>query len=240
MAEDTAVASVNAISTPLFTFSTPFLFTSGLEAPTVPAMSKPKLTYFDAPVSRGEECRLALWIAGVDFEDNRLKRDQWLALKPNTPFGGAPVFEVEGHPPLGQSNAILVLIGRQHGLHPKDNFEAAQHEAMMAHIEDLRTTVGRTMFMADAEEKKKTREELSASYIPTWAAHAEKHIGDGPFLSGDKINVADIKIFIIVRWFVSGALDHIPTTVLSAYPKLNRVYEAVRDHERVKAWYARS
>ena len=28
-------------------------------------MSKPRLSYFDAPVSRGEECRLALAIAGV-------------------------------------------------------------------------------------------------------------------------------------------------------------------------------
>lgn len=35
-------------------------------------MSKPKLTYFDAPASRGEECRLALHIAGVPFEDNRI------------------------------------------------------------------------------------------------------------------------------------------------------------------------
>ena len=38
------------------------------------SMTKPKLTYFDAPVSRGEECRLALHLAGVDFEDDRLKR----------------------------------------------------------------------------------------------------------------------------------------------------------------------
>ncbi|MBK9265839.1 MAG: glutathione S-transferase family protein [Polyangiaceae bacterium] len=203
-------------------------------------MSKPKLTYFDIAASRGEECRLALYAAGVDFEDNRIKRDAWMALKPTTPFGSLPVFEVEGHPPLGQSNAILVLIGREHGLHPKDNFEAARHEAMMAHIEDLRVTVARTMHMTADEEKKKARAELAASYIPTWAAYAEKQIGDGPFFGGDKLNVVDIKIYIIVRWFVSGALDHMPTTVFSAYPKLNRVYEAVRDHERVKSWYARS
>ena len=35
-------------------------------------MSKPKLIYFDAPVSRGEECRLALHLAGIDFEDVRI------------------------------------------------------------------------------------------------------------------------------------------------------------------------
>jgi glutathione S-transferase len=66
-------------------------------------MSKPKLTYFDAPVSRGEECRLALSIGGVDFEDIRIKSADWPALKPKTPFGSLPVFEVPGHPPLAQS-----------------------------------------------------------------------------------------------------------------------------------------
>ena len=40
-------------------------------------MSKPKLIYFDAPVSRGEECRLALHLADVAAEiigDMQLER----------------------------------------------------------------------------------------------------------------------------------------------------------------------
>jgi glutathione S-transferase len=48
-------------------------------------MNKPKLTYFDAPVSRGEECRLALHLAGIDFEDGRIKIADWPALKERTP-----------------------------------------------------------------------------------------------------------------------------------------------------------
>jgi hypothetical protein len=42
-----------------------------------------------------------------------------------------------------------------------------------------------------------------------------------------------------VRWLSSGTLDHIPATIFSGYPKLVRVHDAVRDHEGVKAWYAR-
>jgi len=57
-------------------------------------MTKPKLMYFDAPVSRGEECRLALHVAGVEFEDVRVKRDEWPKLKPTTPYGSVPVFEI--------------------------------------------------------------------------------------------------------------------------------------------------
>ena len=59
-------------------------------------MSKPKLTYFDAPISRGEECRLALQIAGVDFEDVRLTRDQWTAMKPTTPYGSVDANDRRG------------------------------------------------------------------------------------------------------------------------------------------------
>lgn len=203
-------------------------------------MTKPKLMYFDAPVSRGEECRLALYAGGVDFEDVRVKREEWPALKPTTPFGSLPVFEVPGQPPLGQTNAILVLIGRRHGLHPKDDFEAARHEAMMAHVEDLRGAITPTMRMTDEEEKKKAREALCASYLPTWAANAEKHIVNKPFFGGAELNVVDIKLYGAVRWLSTGALDYIPATIFSGYPKLIAIHDAVRDHERVKSWYARS
>jgi len=204
-------------------------------------MTKPKLTYFDAPMSRGEECRLALHLAGVDFEDERLKRDEWLARKPSSPFGGLPIFELPGHPPLGQSNAILTLVGRRHGLHPKDDFEAARHEAVMHHIEDLRAQIGVTMRMSDADEKKRAREQLVATYFPGWAASLERQIAeDGPFFAGSAVHVVDLKILMIVRWLRSGVLDHVPPTVVADYRKINRVHDAVDAHPAVRAWYAKA
>src|SRR5262245_23198669 len=124
-------------------------------------MTKPRLIYFDAPVSRGEECRLALHLAGVDFEDMRIKGEAWPAMKGQTPYGGLPILELPERPPLAQSNAILALIGRRHGLHPTDDFEAARHEAMMQHVEDLRGLIGPTIHMRDAE-KKAAREAIVA------------------------------------------------------------------------------
>jgi glutathione S-transferase len=203
-------------------------------------MTKPKLTYFDAPVSRGEECRLALHLAGVDFEDVRLKREDWAGLKPQTPFGGLPLLEMPGKPVLAQSNAILVFIGRKYGLHPKDDFEAARHESVMQFVEELRSTVSPTLRIEDAVEKKKAREALAANTIPAWGARVEKLIEKGPFFAGEKLHVVDLKLNSIVRWFTSGALDHIPSTVFSDFPKLLRVHEAVREHPGVKAWYAKS
>jgi prostaglandin-H2 D-isomerase / glutathione transferase len=202
-------------------------------------MTKPRLIYFDAPVSRGEECRLALHVAGVDFEDVRVKREEWPALKPTTPFGSVPVYEVSGQPPLGQSNAILVLVGRQHGLHPEDLFEAARHEAMMGHVEDLRAAVTPSLRIADAAEKQKAREALVASFFPTWGAMTEKHLGDGPFFAGAKLCVVDLKLHMAVRWFASGNVDHVPATVFAGFPRLMRIHDAVRDDARIKDWYAK-
>jgi glutathione S-transferase len=200
-------------------------------------MARPKLIYFDAPVSRGEECRLALHLAGIDFEDARIKAEDWPAMKDETPYGGLPVLELPGRPPLAHSNAILVMIGRAHGLHPSDSFEAARHEGMMQHVEDLRAVVGPTIRMGDVE-KKAAREAIVANYLPAWARYAEKNIHGEPFFGGAKLQVVDLKLHMAVRWFIGGKVDHIPATIFAGSPKLVRVHDAVREHAGVKAWYA--
>jgi glutathione S-transferase len=202
-------------------------------------MNKPRLTYFDAPVSRGEECRLALHLAGIDFEDVRINSTAWPAMKEQTPYGGLPVLELPGRPPLAHSNAILVLIGRRHGLHPADDFEAARHEGMMQHVEDLRAAVTPTIRMADAE-KRAARETLVAGYLPVWARSAEKNILGQPFFGGAKIHVVDLKLFMAVRWFVGGKVDYIPGTIFASYARLMGVYDAVREHSGVKSWYTKA
>ena len=201
------------------------------------SMNKPKLIYFDAPVSRGEECRLALHLAGVDFEDVRISEAAWPGMKEQMPYGALPVLELPGRPALAHSNAILVLIGRQHGLHPGDEFEAARHEGMMQHVEDLRAAVVPTIGMGDAE-KRVAREALVAGFLPAWARYAERNIPGAPFFGGAKIHVVDVKLHMAVRWFIRGKVDYIPATIFAGYPKLMAVYEAVRDHPGVKSWYA--
>jgi glutathione S-transferase len=168
----------------------------------------------------------------------RIKGADWPAMKAQMPYGALPVLESPGRAPLAQSNAILVMIGREHGLHPADDFEAARHEGMMQHVEDLRGAVGPTIRMADTE-KKAAREALVAGYLPDWARAAEKNILGEPFFGGAKIQVVDLKLHMAVRWFIGGKVDHIPATIFSNYPRLMRVHDAVRDHPGVKGWYAK-
>lgn len=203
-------------------------------------MAKPRLTYFDFAGSRGEECRLALHLAGVEFEDVRLSNSDWKAMKGHMPFGALPVLELPGRAPLAHCNAILVLIGRQHGLHPTDAFEAAPHESLMCAVEELRHTISPTLRITDPEQKRQAREALAAGELSTWGRQVEALLGDGPYVGGAKIQVADLKLYMVVRWLTSGTLDHVPTTVLDHCPKLLALYRAVGDHAGVKDWLAKS
>jgi prostaglandin-H2 D-isomerase / glutathione transferase len=201
-------------------------------------MTKPVLTYFDLSRSRGEECRLALFLAGVDFEDRRIPSKEWAAFKPKTPFGSMPVFEIAGRPPVSQSNAILGYIGRRYGLLPKDDWEAMRLESLLSACEDLRYAVNKTTGIRDPEEVKRKRAELVEGPVLTWGANMERQIV-GPFAGGDTLTVADIKLYVIVNWFRSGVLDHVPTDVFAKFPKLEGVWNAVKGHPKVVEWYAR-
>ena len=203
-------------------------------------MSKPRLIYFDFAGSRGEECRIALHLADVDFDDVRVPTAEWPLLKPQTPYGSLPVLELPGKSPLAQSNAILVYIGRQYGLHPKNDFEAAQHEALMDYVEDLRHTVGPTLRISEETQKRAAREELARAYLPTWGTNVENQLTDHSFVGGDTLHVVDIKLYMIVRWFASGTVDHVPPTVFDHCPRLKRVFSEVGEHSGVKAWLERT
>ena len=203
-------------------------------------MSPVRLTYFDFAGSRGEECRLALHLAGVEFEDVRVAQRDWPALKARMPFGAMPVLEMPGHAPLAHSNAILVLIGRLHGLHPSDPFEAARHESLLCAAEELRHTITPTLRIADAEQKRAAREALAANELHRWGAQVERQLtGEGPFVGGPTLQVADLKLYMIVRWLTAGSLDHVPTSVLDHCPALLALYRAVDAHPGVQGWLTR-
>src|SRR5262249_5457555 len=113
------------------------------------------------------------------------------------------------------------------------------HEAVMAYVEELRGRLDPTMRMPDPAEKKRAREALVESYLTGWGANIEAMLGGGPFFAGAGMHVVDIKLFVVARWLLSGNVDHVPAEVVSAHPKLMRLYEAVKTHPKVAAWYAR-
>jgi glutathione S-transferase len=201
-------------------------------------MAKPIVTYFDFAGSRGEEVRLALTLAGMAFDDNRIDSATFAKIKPDLPFASLPTLELEGRGVFGQSNAILRLIGRKHGLYPEDPFEAARHDALMDAAEDLRHRISPTMRMENAVEKKVARQQLSADYLPQWGRCIERLLGEGPFVGGERPGIADIKLYMVDRWISSGDIDDIPPDIFDPYPRLKAVAGGIASHPAVVAWYA--
>lgn len=199
-----------------------------------------KVTYFDFAGSRGEEVRLALVLAGVAFDDERIDRETFGRIKTELPFPHLPVFEIAGKGVFGQTNAILRLIGRQHGLYPQDPFEAARHDVLMEAVEDLRARISPSMYMKDEAEKKAARQELARGFIPLWAAGVERLIGGDPFVAGDRPGVADIKLYMVHNWISQGILDGLPVDLFAPYPRFAAVARGIKEHPAVIAWYAKS
>jgi prostaglandin-H2 D-isomerase / glutathione transferase len=201
-------------------------------------MPQYRLSYFDFSGSRGEDCRLAFVAAGVPFEDRRLKREEWAALKPSAPYGSLPLLEIEGKPLLAQSNAILMYIGHSYGLLPKDAWRAALHHAVLDAVEELRTALAPSGKFQDQEEKKRAREEFTAGPLRAWATRIEAQI-QGPFLEADALSVADIKVCTMMNSFISGSIDFVPKDAFATFPRLTRLYEAVYAQPQIAAWRAR-
>src|SRR6267142_1433554 len=116
------------------------------------SMPKLKLTYFDFHGGRGEPARLALSIAGIPFEDDRVAGTDWPRRKPSTPFGSVPVLEVDGAI-VTQSNGINRYVGKLADLYPSDAWHAALCDEAMDAVEDITLKVVATFDLPEAEKK---------------------------------------------------------------------------------------
>jgi glutathione S-transferase len=202
-------------------------------------MPKIVLTYFDFDGSRGEAARLAMHLAGVPFEDKRIARSEWAAVRDQYPFQALPVLEVDGRM-IAQSNAINRYVGKLTGLYPKDDWQAAIVDEVMDAVEDITTRIGGT-FTLEGEAKKKARETLAAGPIARFLRQFDARLeaGGGEWFVEKRLTVADLKCYLLARWLKSGALDHIPADIVDrSAPLVAAHLERVKKHPKIAAYYA--
>lgn len=68
------------------------------------------------------------------------------------PFGQVPVLEYKGQK-LAQTKAICRFLGKQLGLHPEDNFEAAQLDMLVDRPDDIFANIFAVFREPDAAKK---------------------------------------------------------------------------------------
>ena len=203
-------------------------------------MPKLKLTYFDFDGGRGEPARLALHVGGIAFEDHRIPGPEWPRHRDTMPFRTMPVLQADGKV-LTQSNTINRYVGRLAGLYPKDDWQATLCDEIMDATEDIGTRIGATIAMAD-DHKKKAREALAADLLPRHLETLEAKLkaNGGEYFADRRLTVADLKVFMLVRWLRSGVLDHIPKDIVDRNaPLLVKHFERVSGHPKIAEYYQR-
>lgn len=178
-------------------------------------MNKLKLTYFDINGGRGEPIRLAMHFGNIEFEDFRFPFSDFAEVRKSTPLGQVPTFEINGQL-VTQGNAILRFVGKQAGLYPSDDYQALLCDEILGIVEDATQKLV-TTFGLEGDTLKEAREKLvKHSFIPALQL-LQKRLIDNPseFIVGDKLSIADLKVFVWLNALNAGHLDHIPTDLVA-------------------------
>ena len=199
------------------------------------------LTYFDIE-GAGEPIRLAANLGGIEFEDKRVTRPEWAEMKAKMPNKQIPVMTLPGSDRLyTQSTAILQHVAKmaQDKLAPAPENEFDVDEAL-ALAEDCRLAFSPSFYMGMAPDKfghpqgfqstpegKQLIQDMRTKFVSdalpglldSITILLDRHGGDA-FLAGPKPTIADCKIFVWLRGFTRGHIDHVPTNCLETHPKV--------------------
>ncbi|KAK1948359.1 Glutathione S-transferase 1 [Phytophthora citrophthora] len=196
-----------------------------------------KLTYFDF-AGRAESVRLALYVGGVPFEDNRLTREEFAALKSSLPLGQVPVLEVDGQV-LTQTFAILRYAGRLGGLYPTNSFAALKVDEILHALCEMWEQMLPSFQETDEVKRKAMREELATVTIPHYASRIDARLEkmyQMPTFQSDTLFVHEIALYTSTKAFKDGMFDNIPATLLDGYKFHKVMFEKVTGNQKIKEW----
>jgi len=219
-----------------------------------------KLTYFGIE-GAAEKIRLALKVNGVEFEDERVKGNDWKALA-NQRFGQLPLLTItdedKSQQVFAQSDAILRYVATLgDGLyHPLTNaLMMLKIDEVCGLMSDLSRDWTPCLYLnmgtrhmkygypeewpAKADTVKALRERFMETYFATHMNSLSKLLDahEGKFLFGEKLTIADLDVFTHIRPYTRGFIDHVDKNCLEKYPKVLAYYKEVANVDAIAKWY---
>lgn len=197
-----------------------------------------KLNYFDIDGGRGEVTRIALHVAGIDFEDNRLSFPQFAEARTNMRFNAVPTLEIDGEE-FSQSDAMSRYVGRLAGLYPTDPLQAMYCDEVLGAYEDLTHFVVRT-FGLEGDALQEARQNLMEGKMTVFLIGLQELLQrGGEYFADNQLTIADIRSYVQIKSLSAGVLDHIPADfVQSLAPALVEHQNRIAAEPRVAAYYA--
>jgi glutathione S-transferase len=204
-----------------------------------------KIYYSHTPFWRAEVLRVSLFISNIPFEDVRISREEFINMiktgyLPNgkkVPFHQLPVIEVDGEI-IGQTGAIARYCGKISNLYSNDNINAAKIDQIIDAATDITNLVSPTIREKDEQKKFEDRLLLKNKLLPRWFRYLENILSESTsdWFVENKMTIADIAMWRLLGWLISGIIDGIPTTIVDSYPKLKNIHTNVHHHPKVQEW----
>ncbi|CAG9805032.1 unnamed protein product [Chironomus riparius] len=195
-------------------------------------MPEYKIQYFNVK-ALAEPLRFLLSYKNIPFDDVRIQKEDWPAIKDTMPMGQMPILEIDGKR-AHQSVAMARYLAKQVGLVGSNDWEDLEIDMAVDTINDFRNKIGAVQYEADEEVQKKKRTTLDNEIIPFYLEKLEALAKGGHFALG-KLTWADL-------YFV-GILDYLnymaKKDLTVNHPNLNKVKETVLALEGIKAWVAK-
>ncbi|XP_067933702.1 glutathione S-transferase 1-like isoform X1 [Watersipora subatra] len=187
-----------------------------------------KLIYFDTK-GRAEGTRLLFKLAGKDFIDCRLTKEEWAALKPSTPKGQLPVLEVDGKM-ICESNAIARYVARELNLYGSSNWEAAVVDMIAESCSGIGEKAFHALYAKTEEEKAEAAKSVTEVLQATDKLTA--HIKKGKFILGDKASLADTAVYSIIDLLQ----EHMKELKMDEYPTISELVKNYTEIPAVADW----
>ncbi|XP_055917562.1 glutathione S-transferase [Eupeodes corollae] len=204
--------------------------------PAVPVVAEPikhtyTLFYFNVK-ALAEPLRYLFAHGGIEYEDVRVTRDEWPALKPTMPMGQMPVLEVDGKR-VHQSISMARFLAKTIGLSGANPWEDLQIDIVVDTINDFRLKIAVVSYEPEDEIKEKKLVTLNTEVIPFYLEKLEQTVKDNDgHLALGKLTWADI--------YFAGILDYmnymVKRDLLETYPGLRALVDSINSIESIKAW----
>ena len=157
--------------------------------------SLPTLTYFGLH-AKAEPIRMLLKHKGVAFNDTTITFEQWAEIKQTTPSGQIPTYQLPNGKVLNQANAILRLLGRQHGYYFNEEAEAYNVDWALETHADFWATKTQYVFFGGKEQEAITK---GLKQFEKFNKQIETHLAgtNTRFMASDRLTIADFLVFQI-------------------------------------------
>ena len=198
---------------------------------------KISLIYFDFPFWRAEIARLSLYIGNIEFEDLRITSDEFQRVKSNghldngikIPFHQLPCLVVDNIS-IAQTGGIGRFCGKLANLYPQNNNIEA---ALIDQYIDIATDITEMVSKTNTED----RNNIFIESLKRKLSILNNSIDSkNNYLVNAKISIADIAIWRMVGWLISGNLDGIQSDILKSYKNISKICLSTESHPKVNEW----